>query len=272
MDIIDLYEKLAEHGHAPAEGCTLFSVGYEDAFRRLKQKYLVERFARGGSAEKFVVGPFGSGKTHFLRHLMEVAKELNCVVAEVALNKDVDFTKSLIVYQEVARELSTPGQNGKGMRALLLGCLDQVKNMAPTKEDTEEFLSAWISGLDLASFELDSFGFVARRALEAHLEENEGLFNTACRWLSGEVTNRFIAKDLGLKTISGAEQNLYARRALFSVALLARHAGFNGTVMCFDEAEQGLRVIPCMVVQSKGQLPLRRARAELMVHLQLLLP
>ncbi len=242
MDIINLYEKLAEHGHAPVEGCRLFSVGYEDAFERLKQKYLVERFGRGGSAEKFVIGPFGSGKTHFLRHLIEVARELNCVVAEVALNKDVDFTKSLIVYQEVARELRTPGRNGKGMRALLLGCMDQVRNKAPSKEDAEEFLSAWISGLDLASFQLDNFGLVARRALEAYLEGNEGLFNTVCRWLSGEVTNRSIAKDLGFKTVSGSEQNLYARRALFSLAQFVRSAGYTGTVMCFDEAEQGLGV------------------------------
>ncbi|MFA5385207.1 MAG: hypothetical protein WC364_11190 [Eubacteriales bacterium] len=55
MEIVDMLERMAEHGHAPQDGCSLFGVGYEDAFKRLREAYLERRFKRGGSAEKFVV-------------------------------------------------------------------------------------------------------------------------------------------------------------------------------------------------------------------------
>ncbi len=105
VDVIAMIERMAEYGTAPHDGCALFGVGYDEAFARLRSKYFEARFARGDSAEKFVVGPFGSGKTHFLRQLMEIARALECVTAEVTLNKDLDFTKSLIVYREVVRAM-----------------------------------------------------------------------------------------------------------------------------------------------------------------------
>ena len=62
--VLDILERIAETGTAPTDGCHLFGVGFEDAFERLKKKYLEGRIARGGSAEKFIVGPYGAGKTH----------------------------------------------------------------------------------------------------------------------------------------------------------------------------------------------------------------
>ena len=78
MNLPAMFERISENGTAPSEGCKLFGVGYEEAFERLKRKYIIERFERGDSAEKFVHGPFGSGKTHFLRQLMEIAREARC--------------------------------------------------------------------------------------------------------------------------------------------------------------------------------------------------
>ena len=60
MNVLDIFEQIAESGHAPKYGCRLFSVGYEDALERIRVQYLESRFDRGLSAEKFVVGPFGN--------------------------------------------------------------------------------------------------------------------------------------------------------------------------------------------------------------------
>ena len=49
VDVLAMIERMAEYGTAPSDGCALFGVGYEDAFARLKDKYLEARFARGGS-------------------------------------------------------------------------------------------------------------------------------------------------------------------------------------------------------------------------------
>ena len=97
IDIVSLLEQMAETGTAPRDGCQLFGVGYENVFHSLREKYLEERFTKGRAAEKFVVGPFGSGKTHFLRQLMEIARDLDCATSEVQLSKGRGF------YQEHAR-------------------------------------------------------------------------------------------------------------------------------------------------------------------------
>jgi hypothetical protein len=94
VDVLAMIERLAEYGTAPNDGCALFGVGYDEAFARLRSKYLEARFARGDSAEKFIIGPFGSGKTHFLRQLMELARDLDCVTAEVRSTKTSTLPKA----------------------------------------------------------------------------------------------------------------------------------------------------------------------------------
>lgn len=243
VDVLAMIERMAEYGTAPNDGCALFGVGYEDAFERLKRKYLEARFARGDSAEKFVVGPFGSGKTHFLRQLMEIARELGCATAEVALNKDLDFTKSLVVYREVTREIRVPGAEERGIRALLLAALERVRAGAPGNDVlADRLVAGWVAGLDKVDFELDTFGRVARRGLEGWLREDEAGFGAACRWLEGEMGDRALARGLGLTPVSKSEEGLHGRRALLTLFQFVRHAGFRGTVVSYDEAEQGLDV------------------------------
>ena len=243
VDVIAMIERMAEYGTAPNDGCTLFGVGYEGAFERLRSKYLEARFARGDSAEKFVVGPFGSGKTHFLRQLMELARELDCVTAEVALNKDLDFTKSLVVYREVTRELRTPGAGERGIRPLLAAAQEQVRGGAGGDLALgDRLLAGWIAGLDQVDFELETFGRVLRHGLEAQLREDDAAFAAACRWLDGEVGDRTLARELGLTPVVKSEENLHGRRMLLSLFQFVRAARFRGTVVSYDEAEQGLDV------------------------------
>jgi hypothetical protein len=243
VDVLGMIERMAEYGTAPDDGCTLFGVGYEEAFDRLKQKYLEERFARGGSAEKFIVGPFGAGKSHFMRQLMEIARELGCVTAAVALTKDLDFTQSLVVYREVVRQLRVPGMERRGIRALLEASLDKVRSQAPDNEALADRLAAgWVAALDEADFELEAFGRVARQGLEAYLREDEETFDSACRWLEGEVGDRALARTLGVAPVAKSEENLHGRRALLTLFQFIRRAGFRGTIVGYDEAEQGLQV------------------------------
>jgi len=243
VDVIAMIERMAEYGTAPNDGCALFGVGYEGAFERLRSKYLDARFARGDSAEKFVVGPFGSGKTHFLRQLMELAREMDCVTAEVALNKDLDFTKSLVVYGEVTRELRTPGAGERGIRPLLAAAQEQVRGRAGGDLALgDRLLAGWIAGLDQVDFELETFGRVLRHGLEAQLREDDAAFAAACRWLDGEVGDRTVARELGLTPVVKSEENLHGRRMLLALFQFIRAAGFRGTVISYDEAEQGLDV------------------------------
>jgi hypothetical protein len=243
VDVITMIERMAETGTAPTDGCTLFGVGYEDAFERLKRKYLLTRFDRGGSAEKFVVGPYGSGKTHFLRQLMEMAREMDCVTAEVILNKDLEFTKSLIVYREVAKGIRAPGSWTTGIRTLLIASLDQIRQQANANEAVAaQLVERWVAALDQVGFELEAFGRIAKMGLLAHLQGDGDTFEATCRWLDGEVSDRLLSKRLEVSPVGRAEENLHGRRALLSLFQFVKHARFHGTVLTFDEAEQGLAV------------------------------
>jgi len=243
VDVIGMIEVMAEHGTAPTEGCSLFGVGQEDAFARLQRTYLERRFSRGGSAEKFVIGPYGSGKTHFLRQLMELGRGMGCVSAEVTLNKDLDFTRSLNVYREVIREIRAPATDQKGIRALLVASLEQVRAQAGKNAAiAEQLVATWVDGLDKGNYELEAYGRVTRRALEAHLKGDTTTFDAAGRWLEGDVSDKVLARELFVTTVDKSEENVHGRRALLSLFQLVRRAKFRGTVLTFDEAEQGLAV------------------------------
>jgi hypothetical protein len=242
-DIIELFEQIAENGHAPRRGCHLFGVGYDDALRRIQAVYLDQRFERGKSAEKFVVGPYGSGKTHFLRHLAEVAREMNCVTSEVALNLDLDPSQALMVYEQVARQVQVPGREATGIRVLMEAALAKVQAGAEAAgAPVEAFQLAWAAALTDGSFALTEFGRVAKLAAEAMLRGEERVIDATCRWLTGDVGDKAAAAICGTKVVPKAEQNLYGRRSLLSFLQFVRRAGFHGAVVEFDEADQGLQV------------------------------
>jgi hypothetical protein len=232
------WEGLASHGHAPSAGCRLLGVGYEDAFESLRARYLESRFSRGQSAEKFIVGPFGSGKTHFLRQLMEVARDCGCVPSEVKLNRDLDFTKRLVLYVEIAREIRAPEQPDNGVAGLLRAINERVVSQFPEHLHAE-LAEAWITGLDSANLKLDAFARVVQTALRALRAEDDATFLAAVRWLSGDIRDRDLSKILPVGSVPVDQHNLWAARMALSLFQLVKRAGYQGTVVGLDEAEQG---------------------------------
>jgi hypothetical protein len=242
-DAFDILERIAETGTAPEEGCSLFGVGYDRAFEQLTDVYLDRAFNRGRSAEKFIIGPFGSGKTHFLRQLMEIARDKDCATSEVTLNRDIDFTQPLLVYREVAREIRAPGQDARGIRALFEACIEHVRSSVAKDADAGEKLARrWVSGLDRADFKDPTYARIASGAFDAFLSGESTRFALHCRWLEGEVSDRALAKELETSVLSKAEHSRFGHHALLSLCQLIRHARFRGTVIGFDEAEQGFSV------------------------------
>lgn len=242
-NILRMFRQLGSYGTAPAEGCSLFGVGYDEAFERLRQTYLVESFALGASDEKFVYGPPGSGKTHFLRQLMEIGRSMGCVTAEVQVNKNIDFTKTYLVYQELAREIRAPGQAQTGLRALLLDALRRIGEDAEAGSlSSEAAIRAWADRVDEANFKSRGFARVLRRAVDAHLQGDEERFDAAVRWLGGEVQDRGLAKTVGESLVSDAEMLLHAQRSRLALFQFVKLARYRGTIVGFDEAEQGLSV------------------------------
>lgn len=230
----NLLRRMATYGTAPEVGCSRFGTGHEDAFTRLEREYIQEQFDAGMSAEKFVIGPFGSGKTHFLRQLMEIAHGRDCVTAEVKLGKEIDFTRPLIVYKEMAREVIAPGQETHGIQDLLITCIDRQRDAGT--------LGDWLDMLARPRFKLREFGIAARAAADAYLARDHEKFENACRWLAGEVSDRDTAKAAGVGRVTASEHDLTGARLRLSLAQFVRASGFRGSVFCFDEGDQGFDV------------------------------
>ncbi len=232
---------LASHGHAPTAGCSLLGVGYEEAFDSLMRRYVEDRFSRGLSAEKLIVGPFGSGKTHFLRQTMELSAVRGAVTIEVKLNKDIDFTKRLSLYREIASEIRAPNQPDHGMGGLLRAMHAHVASRMPD-EVQDEAVEAWIDGITSADLKLDGFARVAQIAFRALQRDDEAGFLNAERWLAGDIADHQLARLLPVSAVPAADQNRHAKQMLLSLFQLIRHAGYAGTVVGLDEAEQGFAV------------------------------
>jgi energy-coupling factor transporter ATP-binding protein EcfA2 len=241
-DVLGLLEQLAQLGTAPEHGCDSFSVGFDEPIERLRQAVIDKRFRRGAADVKFVIGPYGSGKTHFLRHLQAVAENEECVTGEVALNLDVDYTKPLLVFREVARQIRPPGGAKRGMSVLLQALYDRVVNVAEDGASAGVLLDLWFGTLDGADLSLPEYPRVMKRALNALHHADESEFELCQRWLSGEMTNRAVTKALELPNITASEENLFGHRAMITLFQIVRHAGYRGTVIAYDEADQGFTV------------------------------
>ncbi|MEN6460521.1 MAG: BREX system ATP-binding domain-containing protein [Syntrophomonas sp.] len=243
IDIIDLLETMAANGVAPAAGCSLFGVGYEDTFTRLKRTFLDGRLAkRGKSAQKFVVGPFGSGKTHFLRQLMEISRGAEFITSEVTLDNDIDYANRLTIYREVVRNLKLPGNSDHGVKNLLENAAQRVRNRFPDPKAAEAVFQGWVRGIDKVDINLDVFARVLQKAMRSFDEEDEMAFDAACRWLSGNFDGKDLAREVGEPVVSKSEMNLFTGRAMLSLFQFIRYCGFNGTVICYDEADIGFQV------------------------------
>jgi hypothetical protein len=246
-EILNMIEDMASEGHAPNNGCSLFGVGNDEYINILKEIYIEKRFKRGASAEKFVVGPFGSGKTHFVNQLSEIARQLGCVTSMVSLYKDVDVTSNYAIYREIVQEIRTPNNPQRGIVHLLHACFDSIKNntlkQTGDEKESNALLKIWIDSLETDSdFELDIFGRIIKQAFDALLKDDKEKFDAASRWIHGEFQNREIAKLLNIQTFTKNELNLIGSRVNLSLYQLIKKSGFLGTVVVFDEAEQGFEI------------------------------
>lgn len=249
VDIETLYEQLAQFGTAPVHGCSLFGTGYEPHFERLREQYFKKRFAKGSSAHKFAIGPFGSGKTHFLRQLMEIAREEDCVTIEVPLNKNLDFTRLNVVYREMTESIVAPGSERRGISGLVRDAVSRIGSRAEAAGlEPTSVVRQWATGLADAGLELEAFSRVARLSIDALLDDNIETFESGCRWMAGEFTDPLVAKRVGEVPTKSEELNIRSHRARQALYQFIKYCGYRGTVVCFDEAEQG------MVVEKKRML------------------
>lgn len=245
-------------GVVPRRGQQHVQVGRAGEIKALIED--LERLRDGGSAVRFVIGRYGSGKTFFLHLVRSIALERQLVTMHADLAPDRRLQASggqaQNLYQELARNLSTRTSPEGGampgvVERFVSKALDeaQQKDMAPTQVMQEKLhrLSQMVGGYDFAS--------VVEAYWQGHHEGREELRNSAVRWLRGEYSTKTDArKDLGVRT------HIDDRAVYDHIKLLAQFvvlSGYEGLLVTLDEMVNLFKIAHTQSRQSNYEQILR---------------
>jgi hypothetical protein len=223
-------------GVVPRRGHQHIQVGRAEEIAALLRD--LDRIRDGGSALRFVIGEYGSGKTFFLFLVRSIALEKGLVAAHADLNPDrrlhATGGQARSLYSELMANLATRTRPDGGavasvverfVTSALQEARDQGTAPGTVLQDRLASLSEMTGGYDFAE--------VIAAYWRGHDEGNDQLKSDAVRWLRGEFTTRTDArKALGVRTIID-DDNLYDQLKLFS--RFVRLAGYGGFLVNLDE-------------------------------------
>ncbi|MCB9779432.1 MAG: ATP-binding protein [Alphaproteobacteria bacterium] len=198
----------------------------------------IDRIADGGSAIRFVIGAYGSGKTFFLQLVRSIAMEKKLVAAHADLTPDRRLQASggqaRNLFAELMRNVSTRSKPDGGalpsvVERFVSSALQEARaeGVPPTAvlHRRLEALSELVGGYD--------FAHVVERYWTGHDTGNDRMKADAVRWLRGEFTTKTDArKALGVRTIVD-DNNVYDQLKL--MAVFVRLAGYSGLLVGLDE-------------------------------------
>lgn len=223
-------------GVVPRRGQHHIQVGRVDEINALVRD--LERIADGGSAVRFVIGPYGSGKTFFLHLIRSIALEKKLVTMHADLAPDRRLQSSggqaQNLYRELAINVATRTRpEGQAMQSVVERFVTRARQEAqrgevkPSEviEERLHDLSQMVGGYDFASV-IDAYW-------RGHDNGEEDLKASAVRWLRGEYTTKTDArKDLGVRNYID-DQSVYDHLKLF--ARFVTLADYSGLVVVLDE-------------------------------------
>jgi hypothetical protein len=223
-------------GVVPRRGQHLIQVGRVEEIKAVIRD--LDRIAEGGSAIRFVIGEYGSGKTFFLTLVRSIALEKKLVTAHADLTPDrrlhATSGQARSLYVELMQNLATRTKPEGGA---LPNIVERFVTLAVSEGRDREVdpevvirerlshLSEMVGGYDFAE--------VIAAYWRGHDSGDETLKANAIRWLRGEYTTRTDARlALGVRTIVD-DANVYDQLKLFTQ--LVKLAGYSGFLICLDE-------------------------------------
>ena len=223
-------------GVVPKVGLQYIQVGRFNEIKELVKD--IERIGEGGSAIRFIIGDYGSGKTFFLNLVRLIAIEKGLVVMGADLAPDrrlhASAGQARGLYAEMARNLSTRTKPEGGA---LSSIVERFVTKANQEAEEKGLQTGQVIRTRLEHFEEMTGGFefaeVVRKYWEAYETDDDDLKSACMRWLRGEFATKTDArKALGVRTIVD-DKNVYDHLKLMSTFVCA--AGYNGLMVSLDE-------------------------------------
>lgn len=223
-------------GLVPRRGLQHIQVGRSKEVKAVTED--LDRIADGGSAVRFIIGDYGSGKTFFLNLMRTIAMEKRLVTAHADLTPERRLQssqgKARALYNELIHNLSTRASpDGGALRSIVQRFVATARAEAAKDDVSTEHIirerlreiSELVGGYDFAE--------VIATYWEAHQEGDEILEDAAIRWLRGEFGTKTEArKAVGVRTIID-DSNIYQNLKL--LARFVRLAGYEGLLVNLDE-------------------------------------
>lgn len=233
------------------EFLTRMTLGRELWLDRIRDYYLANYIATGGSKVKVLVGGAGSGKTHLLRCIQQDAKTLGYETVYLSARDYDDYRLNNLpgLYRAIAQQIDKE----RLVRGLCYGVAQELGYEADKYNGADFFLSILIEDTELPREEAvrkiekaagqvfrnidfgPSFRAFAYRIINSRMiNGNEGDIQIALKWLIGKKLEPHERKDLLL-----FEQlnRTNARSWVNSLIHLLKLAGMTGLVVAIDDLE-----------------------------------
>lgn len=198
----------------------------------------LRRVVDGGSAVRFVIGNYGSGKSFLLNVVGAAARQHALVTVTADLNPDRRLQSSngqaQSLYRELMRNLATRAQpEGGALEAVVERFLTAAREQADrTGGDIDEIIAESLRSLSELTGGYD-FARVVGAYWRGYDTGNDQLRADAIRWLRAEFRTRTEAREaLGVRSIID-DSSFYD--SLKMLARFVRLAGFGGLLVNIDE-------------------------------------
>ena len=240
-----IIEILGSFGTPPTRGVQHFNVGNQSLLAALDEFYLSSYMQDGGAAYKMVIGDYGSGKSHFLYCLRDMAWERNFAVAKVDLSPvETPYNDQKKVYEAVANNLiwhekDESFNDETGLTRFLQGTLEQVVGASLSLETLSNPLyRGLVDTLEATPVDSPAYQTAVLAYFDALIRDNEERLDSLSRWLTGEPTSPADTKILREVGVTGKINRPNAFRMLRSLCQVIRALSYSGLVLLFDEVDR----------------------------------
>ncbi|MCB8965506.1 MAG: DUF2791 family P-loop domain-containing protein [Ardenticatenaceae bacterium] len=240
-----IIETLGSFGTPPARGVQYFNEGNQSLLHALDEFYLSSYLQDGGAAYKMVIGDYGSGKSHFLYCLRDVAWARNFVVAKVDLSPvETPYNDQKKVYEAVVQhiiwhESDETFTDETGLTRFLEGTLTRIV-ASPLSLETlaNPLYRGLVDTLEATVVDSPAYQTAVLAYFDALIRQNDERLDSLARWLMGEATSPDDTKILREVGVTGKINKPNAFRMLRSLCQVIRALSYSGLILLFDEVDR----------------------------------
>ena len=227
-------------GVVPRSGAPYIAIGRKDEIGALLSD--LENIGEGGSAMRFLIGRYGSGKSFLMQLIRGYALERDFLTADADLSPERRLYgtagSGVATYRELMKNLaSKAAPDGGALPRVIARWIGTLQADAGEDPDGSKLRAAVQNTLREVEFMVGGFDFarVISAYYTAYLEGDDTLMSACLCWLRGEFTSKVEARRaLGFHvSVIIDDENWYDFIKLFAV--LARKIGYRGLVVFVDE-------------------------------------